>query len=163
MSRRLTFEEAKILLDREVLGVMKSMVCVDGLSKAPTDSYDVKNIIVGDSDIIIMVSKPCETKTYITSYKFIKSIGDMDIERLLGAYDIDSNKTYEIDDYTDVLTTVIGKEEAMIGDIELDEGMKFILHNDANEKYCNKVLTVKYDENDMIKLVANRGRPKKIR
>lgn len=163
MSRRLTFDEAKILIEREVLGVGKSLVCIDGLSKYEYDNYDIRNIIIGQSDIIVKVAKLDETKEYITSYKFIRSISDMPIDRLLDSLGIDSNKIIEINEYTDVEQDVIGHQEAFIGEIELLPGTKIYLNADACEKYCKKILTVKLDDNECIKLVANRGRPKKIR
>lgn len=160
--KRLTFEQAKTLIDMEVLGVKKSYVCIDGLSKYSGDEYEIKGITVGDSDIIIKVSRIEETKIYITSYRFIKEISRMSIEEILEAYEMLENKVIEITNSTNVEKDVIGKKEAMIGEHCLTEGMKFILYNEKSSKYSNKILTVKYNEENLIRLVANRGRPKKV-
>ena len=91
----------------------------------------------------------------------IKSIEDMDVERIIQAYEVnDELNTYDVKEKTDVEETVIGKEEAILNGIELDDGMRFILHNDVNQKYNNKTLTVS-GVGSSIKLSAPRGRPKK--
>ena len=85
----------------------------------------------------------------------------MDVERIIQAYEVnDELNTYDVKEKTDVEETVIGKEEAILNGIELDDGMRFIFHNDVNQKYNNKTLTVS-GVGSSIKLSAPRGRPKK--
>ena len=74
---------------------------------------------------------------------------------------ITQNSIIEISYETDVMNDIVGKEEAELDDKDLDEGMRLILHNDKTEKMNNKILNVKYDDKGLLKLVANRGRPKK--
>ena len=160
--KRLTFEQAKTLIERDILGVKKSYVCIDGLSKYSGDEYEIKGITIGESDIIIKVSRLEETKIYITSYRFIKEISRMSIEEILEAYELLESKVIEIVNPTNVERDVIGKTEAKIDEYYLEEGMKFILYNEKSSKFANKILTVKFSEEKLIRLVANRGRPKKV-
>lgn len=162
MKRRLSYNETKLLIDRGILGVKTSYVCIDGLSKYNGDEYEIRDIIVGDKDIIIKVSHINDNKILITSHKYIKEISRMGIEEILKAYDLLENETIVIDSVTDVINTVIGQTNAKIENYDLEDGMKFLLNKDVSIKYCNKVLTVK-GVGDSIKLIANRGRPKKIR
>ena len=95
----------------------------------------------------------------------IEAIDDMNIERIMQAYSVDDELSIvEVDEETDVANTIVGQTFCTYVSpqrkIDLEDGMKFIFHNDVNSKYRNKVLTVK-GVGDSIKLVAPRGRPKK--
>lgn len=158
--RRLSYDETIKLLEMNVLGVRQSFVCIDGLSKYSGDEYEVRDVTVGEKDIIIKVSRLNEERIYITSHKYIKEISRMSIEDTLKAYELLDNEIIKITDETDVENNVIGKIESSIGEFELEDGMRVMLLNDKNLKYCNKILTVK-GVGENIKLIANRGRPKK--
>ena len=98
-----------------------------------------------------------------TTYKTLTSIEYMDIDRFVKAYEVDDEMNMvDVIKKTNVEKTIIGKKFAKINGIELADGSKIFLHNDSNPKFCNKPLTVKGVGNS-IKLIAPRGRPKKIK
>lgn len=98
-----------------------------------------------------------------TTYNTISSIEYMDIDRFVTAYEVDDEMNMvDVIKKTNVEKTIIGKKSAKINGVELTDGSKIFLHNDLNPKFCNKPLTVKGVGNS-IKLIAPRGRPKKIK
>ena len=85
----------------------------------------------------------------------------MPIDRIMEAYLVDDElNTHDIIRKTDVLNNVIGKKTAKVAGIQLENGIKLVLHKDITEKYNNKILTVS-GVGSSIKLTAPRGRPKK--
>jgi hypothetical protein len=107
-------------------------------------------------------------KDKVIPYTKIWVIEDMTLERIIQAYCVDDElNIIEIDDETDVKKDIIGVYEYVFKTsdgriIELKDGMKMIFHNDVSDKYRNRLLTVK-GVGESIKLVAQRGRPKKNR
>ncbi len=98
-----------------------------------------------------------------TTYNTITSIEYMDIDRFVKAYEVDDEMNMvDVIKKTNVEKTIIGKKSAKINGVELTDGSKIFLHNDSNPKFCNKPLTVK-GVGSSIKLIAPRGRPKKIK
>ena len=98
-----------------------------------------------------------------TTYNTLTSIEYMDIDRFVKAYEVDDEMNMvNVIKKTNVEKTIIGKKSAKINGIELTDGSKIFLHNDSNPKFCNKPLTVK-GVGSSIKLIAPRGRPKKIK
>lgn len=98
-----------------------------------------------------------------TSYNTLTSIEYMDIDRFVKAYEVDNEMNMvDVIKKTNVEKTIIGKKSAKINGVELSDGSKIFLHNDSNPKFCNKPLTVK-GVGSSIKLIAPRGRPKKIK
>ena len=98
-----------------------------------------------------------------TTYNTISSIEYMDIDRFVKAYEVDDEMNMvDVIKKTNVEKTIIGKKSAKINGVELADGSKIFLHNDLNPKFCNKPLTVK-GVGSSIKLIAPRGRPKKIK
>jgi hypothetical protein len=101
------------------------------------------------------------SKSFINP-RFIKSIDGMNAVKLFEAYNMDDNEPYEINDETNVYLDLIGKPSATINGITLKDGMRFVFNKDCNRKYCQRVLKVRFVDG-VINLVANRGRPRKIR
>ena len=98
-----------------------------------------------------------------TTYNTLTSIEYMDIDRFVKAYEVDDEMNMvDVIKKTNVEKTIIGKKSAKINGVELSDGSKIFLHNDSNPKFCNKPLTVK-GVGSSIKLIAPRGRPKKIK
>lgn len=64
-----------------------------------------------------------------------------------------------INEPTNVINNVVGKEKPTLKGNELYEGMKIILKNDKTAKYNNKILNIK-GYGTSVKLIANAGRPK---
>lgn len=123
--------------------------------------YFIDKIFQLNGDVRFLVTKLDESVSYNISYKQISIIAGQSIDDILEAYDMGENSIIEISYETDVMNDVVGKEEAELDGKDLDEGMRLILHNDKTEKMNNKILNVKYDDKGLLKLVANRGRPKK--
>lgn len=163
---KLVYEQACKLVERGILSY-NTFIKVDIPSIYKKECY-VNNVIIDEKkkivwiDIIFQDIIPNNRKPFLIPHNHIISIGDMPIDKLLEAYDMgESNKIEEIDIQTDVVNEVIGKKEAIIDGIKLSEGKRFIFLNDITPKFNNRIYTVRF-ENEMIKLVANRGRPKKI-
>ena len=152
----LKLEEAQEFVKR---GIIDKNVEV-GIANFRDDFY-IDKIFKLNGDVRFIVSSMDERCKYNISYKQLTTIAGQSIENILEAYDMGSNKIIEFGVETDVVNNVIGKEEAILNKISLDEGMRIILHKDKTEKLNNKILNVKYDDKGLIKLVANRGRPKK--
>lgn len=99
----------------------------------------------------------------IATYQSITSIEYMDINRFVQAYEVDDEMNMiDVIKKTNVEKSIIGKKTATVNGNKLKDGMKIFLHNDSNPKFCNKPLTVK-GTGSSIKLIAPRGRPKKIK
>ena len=104
-----------------------------------------------------------DDKLGLAAYNSITGIEYMDADRFVQAYEVDDEMTMiNVIKKTNVEKTIIGKKNAKVNGQELEDGMKIFLHNDSNPKFCNKPLTVK-GTGDSIKLIAPRGRPKKIK
>lgn len=162
--RRLTLEETNFLIDMNVLSDNNVHLIIDGLSKHSTDDFLIFKIYKEKENILFDIVRCNDymNKIYTINYKQIKEISNMPINAIIDAYELNERKIIEIDDETDIVNTVLGKDEAEIYGYDLEDGMKFILHNDKTEKYNNKILTVK-NVGESIRLVANRGRPRKSR
>lgn len=112
---------------------------------------------------ILEVRNMEDDKVINVTYDSITSIEYMDIDRFVKAYEVDDEMNMvDVIKKTNVEKTIIGKKSAKINGVELTDGSKIFLHNDLNPKFCNKPLTVKGVGNS-IKLIAPRGRPKKIK
>lgn len=158
----LTKEQALKLVEKGVLIKNSSQLIIKDLSVNDIDEYMIDEVYKTKTSIKFKVIRVKDLSSTIVDCAQIEKIGDMSIEKILCAYEIGENSVEEIDIETDVLNDVIGKKTAIIDGFELKEGMKFIFENDITPKYCNRVLKVKF-VNGLIQLVANRGRPKKIR
>lgn len=166
--RRLNYNETKELINKKILNKNDTHIIIDKYSKNNLDEWLINDIKINEDKKEILFDV-INCKTAITNnrepiwipYFCIKEISNMPIECVLDAYEMDV-KEIMIFLPTDIEKTVLNKKYANIEDYELQDGLKIILHNDKNEKYNNKTLTVK-GVGDSIKLVASRGRPKKIR
>lgn len=157
----LTKEQMEFLVNKEVLK--------DGIfimvENEPWVDYKILNI---DKDYNLTIRDIVNEKDKVIPYTKICVIEDMTLDRIIQAYCVDDElNIIEINDKTDVKKDIIGVYEYVFKTsdgriIELEDGMKIIFHNDANDKYRNKVLTVK-GVGSSINLVAPRGRPKKNR
>jgi len=156
MTKILKLNEAQEFVNR---GVLEHNVEI-GITNFKGE-YFIDKIFQLNGDVRFLVTKLDESVSYNISYKQISIIAGQSIDDILEAYDMGENSIIEISYETDVMNDVVGKEEAELNGKDLDEGMRLILHNDKTEKMNNKILNVKYDDKGLLKLVANRGRPKK--
>lgn len=156
MTKILKLNEAQEFVNR---GVLEHNVEI-GITNFKGE-YFIDKIFQLNGDVRFLVTKLDESVSYNISYKQISIIAGQSIDDILEAYDMGENSIIEISYETDVMNDVVGKEEAELDGKDLDEGMRLILHNDKTEKMNNKILNVKYDDKGLLKLVANRGRPKK--
>ena len=156
MTKILKLNEAQEFVNR---GVLEHNVEI-GITNFEGE-YFIDKIFKLNGDVRFLVTKLDESVSYNISYKQISIIAGQSIDDILEAYDMGENSIIEISYETDVMNDIVGKEEAELDGKDLDEGMRLILHNDKTEKMNNKILNVKYDDKGLLKLVANRGRPKK--
>lgn len=156
MTKILKLNEAQEFVNR---GVLEHNVEI-GITNFKGE-YFIDKIFQLNGDVRFLVTKLDESASYNISYKQISIIAGQSIDDILEAYDMGENSIIEISYETDVMNDVVGKEEAELDGKDLDEGMRIILHNDKTEKMNNKILNVKYNDKGLLKLVANRGRPKK--
>lgn len=123
--------------------------------------YRILKVNKGDDGYSFVVRNIDTRDNKTISYKDIRIIEDMSIDRIMDAYLVDEElNTYDIVKKTDVCKNVIGKKNCTINGVELENGMKLVLHNDKTVNYNNKVLTVN-GVGSSIKLSAPRGRPRK--
>ena len=162
MSEKISKEQFVWLVDKGIIheGMMVNFNNCDYVD------FKIKKIFLykdKNKDILLEVQNMENDKIEIASYKSITSIEYMDIDRFVRAYEVDDEMNMvDVIKKTNVEKTVIGKKTAKIDGIELVDGSKVFLHNDSNPKFCNKPLTVK-GVGSSIKLIAPRGRPKKIK
>lgn len=158
----LTYNQAKKLIEMEILAPNSSHLIIWSVSLNDIDEYMIDKIIVKDVDILLLVSRVKDLTKKIVSYKLIRKIGDMSIDKVMTAYNFNGECPEEIDIETDVIHDLIGKPRAIIDGIEMKDGMKVIFENDITEKYNDKVWRVKLIDGKL-DLKPNRGRPKKAR
>ena len=125
----------------------------------------VKNIQIKNRKYYFIVENTRSKQIKLIPQDYILTIDDMSVDRIIEAYNYDEESSViEIDEETDIENTIVGQTFCTYVSpkikIDLEDGMKFIFHNDVNPKYKNKVLTVKIDNNG-IKFIAPRGRPRK--
>lgn len=115
-----------------------------------------------DTYKIIYIKEDNHNLNYVCDLDAIVKIEGQEVDRYYKAYlDLLANANpIIIEDLTNVEKDVIDKVEANVGKYELYEGMKFILKNDVNSKYNNKILNAR-NVGKRIKLTGNAGRPKK--
>lgn len=157
----LTKEQMEFLVNKEVL---KESIFIM-VENEPWVDYKILNI---DKEYNLTIRDIMNEKDRVIPYTKICVIEDMTLDRIIQAYSVDDELSIiEINDESDVKKDIIGVYEYVFKTsdgriIELEDGMKIVFHNDVNDKYRNKVLTVK-GVGSSINLVAPRGRPKKNR
>lgn len=157
----LTKEQMEFLVNK---GVLKDGIFIM-IENEPYVDYKILNI---DKEYNLRIRDIMNEKDKVIPYTKICVIEDMTLDRIMQAYCVDDELSIiEINDETDVKKDIIGVCEYVFKTsdgriIELEDGMKIIFHNDVNDKYRNRLLTVK-GVGESIKLVAQRGRPKKNR
>lgn len=156
----LTKEQMEFLVNK---GVLKDGIFIM-IENEPYVDYKILNI---DKEYNLTIRDIMNEKYMVIPYTKICVIEDMTLDRIMQAYCVDDELSIiEINDETDVKKDIIGKTEAdvvsTIGKVSIEEGMKIVFHNDISDKYRNRLLTVK-GVGESIKLVAQRGRPKKNR
>lgn len=157
----LTKEQMEFLINK---GVLKDGIFIM-IENEPYVDYKILGI---DEDYNLTIRDIMNEKDKVIPYTKIWVIEDMTLDRIIQAYSVDDElNIIEIDDETDVKKDIIGVYEYVFKTsdgriIELKDGMKMIFHNDVSDKYRNRLLTVK-GVSESIKLVAQRGRPKKNR
>ena len=157
----LTKEQMEFLVNKSVL---KEGIFIM-IENEPYVDYKILGI---DEDYNLTIRDIMNEKDKVIPYTKIWVIEDMTLERIIQAYCVDDElNIIEINDKTDVKKDIIGVCEYVFKTsdgriIELEDGMKMIFHDDISDKYRNRLLTVK-GVGESIKLVAQRGRPKKNR
>lgn len=157
----LTKEQMEFLVNK---GVLKEGIFIM-IENEPYVDYKILSI---DEGYNLTIRDIMNEKDKVIPYTKICVIEDMTLERIIQAYSVDDElNIIEIDDETDVKKDIIGVCEYVFTTsdgriIELADGDKIVFHNDVNDKYRNRLLTVK-GVGESIKLVAQRGRPKKNR
>lgn len=154
-------QQNKLKEEQINLLINKGIVKKDIFIKVFGDDFDYRITCINGNTFTILNIDTKESKNI--SYKDIRIIEDMDIDRFIQAYEVDDAlSTINVTEETDVCKDIINKEYAEINGVELENDMKIILYNDLTKSLNNKVLTVR-GVGESIKLVAPRGRPKKIK
>lgn len=159
MSKQPTTEEIQFLLDHNII---KEGVSNLSFSNLPSyKSFKVVTINNNNGSISFIVKDMETERNYKTLAKCLISIDDMPIDRIMQAYSAeDEMNKIEVIKKTDVRNKLFGKKSAKLNGIQLQDGMKVVLYNDADKTLNNKMLTVK-GVGEKIVLTAPRGRPKK--
>lgn len=152
---RLSLNEARELVNRKVLDVNVDISIANDFNE-----YIIDKIIPLANNLMFKISRRDESKTTNITYEQIVTIAGQAIKSVLEAYDMGPNGIVNISEKTNVRETVIGKDRATLSGKELEEGVRIFLKNDSDQSLCNKILNVKRDDKGLLKLVANRGRPK---
>ena len=156
MSNNVSKEQFNLLVDK---GILHKGGFIQLFSDIGAD-YKILDIL-NENEYKFNVYNIDTRKSKIVPQSDIQIIEDMAIDRIMEAYLVDEElNTHDIIKKTDVAKTVIGKKNASISGIELEDGMKLVLHNDKTTNYNNKILTVS-GVGSSIKLSAPRGRPRK--
>ena len=164
--RRLTYDEAMKLIDRQILQENGSYITVDGLSKNTLDEYVINDILPNpEKQEVLFDVSPLDKPLYkyreriFKTHNEIATIAGQTIRDVLKAYCLNGAKTFKIYYPTNVEKDIIGHETGTIGSIPLVEGMKIVLYNDESKKYKNRTLKV-IGVGRAIELTSCRGRPK---
>ena len=162
MMEKISKEQFVWLVDKGIIheGMMVNFNNCDYIDYKITKIFPYKD---KNKATLLEVQNMENDKITIASYNSITSIEYIDIDRFVKAYEVDDEMNMvDVIKKTNVEKTIIGKKSAKINGAELSDGSKIFLHNDSNPKFCNKPLTVK-GVGSSIKLIAPRGRPKKIK
>ena len=155
-------EDLKQLIEHNIV---KKNTLVTLLNDRTMREYRVIQVLEEDGMAKLIIKPFDERKLYKVSHKIIDTIDGQEAMYLQEIYELDIDPPITISEETNINEMmnkkgIIEGENPKINNIELKEGMRIILTNDADENMNDKILTVKIVDNG-IKLVGNRGRPKK--
>lgn len=155
-------EDLKQLIEHNIV---KKNTLVTLLNDRTMREYRVIQVLEEDGIAKLIIKPFDERKLYKVSHKIIDTIDGQEAMYLQEIYELDIDPPITISEETNINEMmnkkgIIEGESPKINNIELKEGMRIILTNDADENMNDKILTVKIVDNG-IKLVGNRGRPKK--
>lgn len=153
-------ELRKQFSDKEAVYLIKNRV----IQKGTEITFNLSGKIY-DSNVVKVFNNGSKIlfKTFndiVFESKDILTIDGMDPLRLFEAHSED-NDYIDILSKTNVEEDIIDKKYGILDNVELYNGLKIILKNDINEKFNNKIFTVK-GVGDKIALIGQRGRPKKL-
>lgn len=157
----LSLNNAKFLVEK---GIIRPKVTLISLVNFKQDREFVVLETFIDGDAVSFKVKDTESpKMFRVTHKIITKIDGMNVDKIIDAYCVeDELNTIEVNDETDVVNEVVGKSNAIINGVLLEEDMKLILHNDKSPEMNEKILTVGR-KNGVLKLIQPRGRPKKVK
>lgn len=155
-------EDLKQLIEHNIV---KKNTLVTLLNDRTMREYRVIQVLEEDGIAKLIIKPFDERKLYKVSHKIIDTIDGQEAMYLQEIYELDIDPPITISEETNINEMmnkkgIIEGESPKINNIELKEGMRIILTNDADENMNDKILTVKIVDNG-VKLVGNRGRPKK--
>ena len=155
-------EDLKQLIEHNIV---KKNTLVTLLNDRTMREYRVIQVLEEDGIAKLIIKPFDERKLYKVSHKIIDTIDGQEAMYLQEIYELDIDPPITISEETNINEMmnkkgIIEEENPKINNIELKEGMRIILTNDADENMNDKILTVKIVDNG-VKLVGNRGRPKK--
>lgn len=170
----ITSQQFGVLLKQKTLK-KNSLIEIQRITNVPISETYVKQIVKNDKGFLSKVKYVEEKDTYLIGYvkasnhekvlmcelKDIKKIEGQDPERYYQSFvDILANSNpIVITNETNVEETVIGLTSAILDGHKICEGMKFILKNDKNPEYNDKILNVRM-VGKTFTLKKNTGRPK---
>ena len=155
-------EDLKQLVEHDIV---KVNTLVTLLNDKTQREYRVVKLLEEDGIEKLIIKPFDERKLYKISHKYIDTIDGQEAMYLQEVYELDIDPPIEITEKTNIKKLlnekgIITKKNPSICNVVLEEGVRIILTNDADEALNDKILTVKKVDNG-IKLVGNRGRPKK--
>lgn len=155
-------EDLKQLIEHNIV---KKNTLVTLLNDRTMREYRVIQVLEEDGIAKLIIKPFDERKLYKVSHKIIDTFDGQEAMYLQEIYELDIDPPITISEETNINEMmnkkgIIEGESPKINNIELKEGMRIILTNDADENMNDKILTVKIVDNG-VKLVGNRGRPKK--
>ena len=155
-------EDLKQLIEHNIV---KKNTLVTLLNDRTMREYRVIQVLEEDGIEKLIIKPFDERKLYKVSHKIIDTIDGQEAMYLQEIYELDIDPPITISEETNINEMmnkkgIIEGESPKINNIKLKEGMRIILTNDSDENMNDKILTVKIVDNG-VKLVGNRGRPKK--
>ena len=155
-------EDLKQLIEHNIV---KKNTLVTLLNDRTMREYRVIQVLEEDGIAKLIIKPFDERKLYKVSHKIIDTIDGQEAMYLQEIYELDIDPPITISEETNINEMmnkkgIIEGESPKINNIKLKEGMRIILTNDSDENMNDKILTVKIVDNG-VKLVGNRGRPKK--
>lgn len=150
----LTDKDALMLIKRGVLA--KNTLINLNVTRCRCSCY-ISQMLKTKNGLLFKVTATDDTKYAYIKSSDIEMIDGQRIDSLLAAYSDTDNVVIDIKDKTDAANI----KEPKLGNTMLEDGMKVILHNDVTESLNNRILNVKIDDKGVVKLVGNRGRPRK--